>query len=91
MATAAKQLMMARMTLDPAQAPDDIATLKALLAASQDRVQNAEQRADKAEARALDLDGLVAHLKLTIAKMCRWQWETDPGLECTPWGGQVRV
>ena len=48
--------------LDPATLPDDIATLKAMLGAS-------EHRAEKAEARALDLDGLVAHLKLTIAKM----------------------
>ena len=42
--------------LDPATLPDDIATLKAMLGAS-------EHRAEKAEARALDLDGLVAHLK----------------------------
>ena len=60
---------MAGMMLDPTKEPVDVATLKALLAASQDRAQNAEQRAEKAEARALDLDGLVAHLKLTIAKM----------------------
>ena len=52
------------MTLDPAQLPDDVATLKALLAAS-------EQRAEKAEARTLDLDAQIAHLKLTIAKMRR--------------------
>ena len=64
------------MTLDPAQEPDDIATLKALLAAErgakiehEQRAQEAEQRAEKAEARALDLDGQIAHLKLTIAKM----------------------
>lgn len=50
------------MALDPTQAPDDIATLKALLAAS-------EQRAEKAEARALDLDAQIANLKLTIAKL----------------------
>ena len=72
----AKQRIMAAMTLDPAQVPDDIATLKALLAAErgarsayEQRAQNAEQRAEKAEARALDLDGRIAHLKLTIAKM----------------------
>ena len=52
------------MALDPAQVPDDIATLKALLAAS-------EHRAEKAEARALDLDAQIANLKLTIAKMRR--------------------
>jgi transposase len=52
------------MALDPTQAPDDIATLKALLAAS-------EQRAEKAEARALDLDAQIANLKLMIAKMRR--------------------
>ncbi|MEQ1650843.1 MAG: IS66 family transposase, partial [Hyphomicrobiaceae bacterium] len=52
------------MALDPTQAPDDIAMLKALLAAS-------EQRAEKAEARALDLDAQIANLKLTIAKMRR--------------------
>ena len=64
------------MTLDPAQEPDDIATLKALLAAErgtkieyEQRAQDAEQRAEKAEARALDLDGQIAHLKFTLAKM----------------------
>lgn len=66
---AAKQRIIAAMTLERAPEPVDIATLKALLAASQDRAQNAEHRAEKAEARALDLDGLVAHLKLMIAKM----------------------
>ena len=57
------------MTLDPVQAPDDIATLKALLAAERGARLASDERADAAEARALDLDGLVAHLKLTIAKM----------------------
>ena len=52
------------MALDPALLPDDVATLKALLAAS-------EQRAEKAEARTLDLDAQIANLKLTIAKMRR--------------------
>ena len=52
------------MALDPAQLPDDIATLKAMLIASTARVATAE-------ARALDLDAQIAHLKLTIAKMRR--------------------
>ena len=60
---------MAAMTLDPAQVPDDIATLKALLAAERGARLASDERAEKAEARALDLDGLVTHLKLTIAKM----------------------
>ena len=42
----------------------EIAILKALLAAS-------EQRAKKAEARVLDLDAEIANLKLTIAKLRR--------------------
>lgn len=45
------------MTIDPAQLPDDIATLKAMIVA--------------ANARALNLDGQIAHLKLTIAKLQR--------------------
>ena len=45
------------MAIDPATLPNDIATLNALLIA--------------ADARALDLDGQIAHLKLTIAKMQR--------------------
>ena len=45
------------MALDPAQLPDDVATLKAMLAA--------------ANVRALDLDAQIANLKLTIAKMRR--------------------
>lgn len=52
------------MALDPAKLPTDIAALTALLIA-------ADARADKAETRALDLDGQIAHLKLTIAKMRR--------------------
>ena len=52
------------MTLDPANVSDDIATLKALLAASQ-------KRAEKAEARVLDLDAQISNLKLTIAKLQR--------------------
>ena len=45
------------MALDPATLPNDIAALKALLIA--------------ADARAIDLDGQIAQLKLTIAKMRR--------------------
>ena len=52
------------MALDPATLPTDIAALTALLIA-------ADARADKAETRALDLDGQITHLKLTIAKMQR--------------------
>jgi transposase len=52
------------MTLDPATLPDDVAALKAMLLAS-------DARAEKAEARSVDLDGQIAHLKLTIAKMKR--------------------
>lgn len=52
------------MALDPQKLPDDIATLKAMLVAS-------ESRAAAAEARTLDLDAEIANLKLTIAKMQR--------------------
>ena len=45
------------MDFDPAQLPDDVATLKAMIVA--------------ANARTIDLDGQIAHLKLTIAKMQR--------------------
>jgi transposase len=45
------------MALDPATLPNDIVALKALLIA--------------ADARAIDLDGQIAQLKLTIAKMRR--------------------
>ena len=45
------------MALDPATLPNDIAALKALLIA--------------ADARAIDLDGQIAQLKLTIAKLRR--------------------
>jgi transposase len=45
------------MAIDPAQLPDDIATLKAMIVA--------------ANIRTLDLNGQIAHLKLTIAKMQR--------------------
>src|SRR3990170_9046359 len=47
----------ARMRLDPAQLPDDIATLKAMLIAANVRVSS--------------LDAEIANLKLTIAKMQR--------------------
>lgn len=45
------------MAIDPAQLPNDISTLKAMVVA--------------ANARTLDLNGQIAHLKLTIAKMQR--------------------
>ena len=52
------------MSLDPATLPTDVAALTALLLA-------ANARAEKAEARTLDLDAQIASLKLTIAKMKR--------------------
>lgn len=52
------------MALDPATLPTDVAALTALLLA-------AHARAEKAEARTLDLDAQIATLKLTIAKMKR--------------------
>ncbi len=53
-----------RMALDLATLPKNIAALTALLLS-----ENAARLA--AEARTLDLDGQIAHLKLTIAKMQR--------------------
>ena len=50
------------MTLDPAQLPDDIATLKVMLIAT-------AQRAHDAETRASNLDAQIENLKLTIAKL----------------------
>ena len=47
------------MALDPTPFPNDIATLKALLAVT-------ARRAEKAEARAHDLDAQIANLKLTL-------------------------
>jgi transposase len=52
------------MAIDPAQLPDDIGLLKAMLIA-------AEGRATTAEARASSQDAEIADLKLTIAKMRR--------------------
>jgi transposase len=52
------------MLIDSATLPQLIAALTALLVASDARV-------NRAETRALDLDGQIAHLKLTIAKMQR--------------------
>ena len=52
------------MALDPATLPKDVAALTALLLS-----ENAARVA--AEARSTDLDGQVAHLKLTIAKLQR--------------------
>jgi len=59
------------MTLDPANLPDDIATLKAMLGAVHEAKLASDKRADAAESRALDLDAQIANLKLTIAKMRR--------------------
>jgi transposase len=59
------------MTLGPAQLPDDVATLKAMLGAIQAAKLLSDQRAANAEARSLDLDAQIANLKLTIAKMKR--------------------
>lgn len=50
------------MALDPAELPDDVASLKAMLIAE-------HKRAVDAEARALDLDAEIENLKLTIAKL----------------------
>src|SRR5262245_62762597 len=50
------------MALDPAELPDDIGALKAMLIA-------AERRAADAERKKRDLDAEIAALKLTIAKM----------------------
>ena len=57
------------MNLDPAQLPDDIATLKAMLGAEHAARIVSDTRAAKAEARTRDLDAEIANLKLTIAKM----------------------
>ena len=51
----AKQLLLRSMTLDPAQLPDDIVSLKAMLIAAAHRVN--------------DLDAEIENLKLTIAKL----------------------
>jgi transposase len=50
------------MTLDPAQLPNDIASLKAMLLAE-------NKRANDAETRASHLDAEIENLKLTIAKL----------------------
>jgi transposase len=50
------------MALDPAQLPDDIASLKAMLIEE-------NRRATEAEARASDLDAEIENLKLQIAKL----------------------
>jgi len=59
------------MALDPATLPKDIAALTALLLKENAARVAADVRADKAEARSLDLDAQIAHLKLTIAKLQR--------------------
>ena len=60
-ATAIEADTIVPMALDQTQAPDDIATLKALLASAEQRTRESERRAEKAEARALDLDAQIAH------------------------------
>lgn len=59
------------MPIDAADASEEIATLKALLAAERAARGEAEARAEKAEVRASSLDAEIANLKLTIAKMRR--------------------
>jgi len=66
------------MPIDPAQLPDDIALLKAMLVAAERRVVDAERRVVDAERRVVDAerradaqDAEIANLKLTIAKMRR--------------------
>jgi transposase len=56
---------------DPDHHPDDVLRLRALLDAERAARLALEERADKAEARARDLDAEIASLKLTIAKMRR--------------------
>jgi len=55
-------VIVARMAFDPAQLPDDIASLKAMLIEE-------NRRAAEAEARASDLDAEIENLKLQIAKL----------------------
>ena len=62
------------MAFDPAHLPEDIAGLTAMLLAERSARIALEYRAIKAEARALDLDAQIAHLKLTIAKMRRTEF-----------------
>lgn len=59
------------MAIDPATLPKDIAVLTALLLKENAARVVADARAEKAEARSLDLDAQIAHLKLTIAKLQR--------------------
>jgi len=59
---ASEAAIIARMAIDPAELPDDVAALKALLI-------EMAKRATSAEARALDLDAEIENLKLTIAKL----------------------
>lgn len=54
--------IIAVMAIDPAELPDDVASLKAMLIA-------ANKRAADAEARTFDLDAEIENLKLTIAKL----------------------
>src|SRR5512139_1802304 len=60
---------MARMALDPADLPDDVSALKALLIAAETRAADAERTAADAEKKKRDLTAEIETLKLTIAKL----------------------
>lgn len=54
--------------------PDDVAALKALLAAATRRTDDAEARLANAQARESATEAVIAHLKLQIAKLKREQY-----------------
>ena len=54
--------------------PDDVAALKALLAAALQRADDAEARLATAAARESATQAMIAHLKLQIAKLRREQY-----------------
>lgn len=54
--------------------PDDVAALKALLAAATRRADDAEARLANAQARESATEAVIAHLKLQIAKLKREQY-----------------
>ncbi|TPE58559.1 IS66 family transposase [Sandaracinobacter neustonicus] len=57
--------------------PDDVAALKALLAAATRRADDAEARLAHAQARESATEAVIAHLKLQIAKLKRAQYGTS--------------
>ncbi|WP_298195808.1 IS66 family transposase [Novosphingobium sp.] len=57
--------------------PDDVAALKALLAAATRRADDAEARLANAQARESATEAVIAHLKLQIAKLKREQYGTS--------------